>query len=291
VNTVRYSLKRVNEVNVHYHESDADSRFQIVFVSGGLNPEVWRHQVKYFSKKFRTVSYRPTVSFRDFEGEKSALENILEQDHLDNVVLISHFLGNPLAQEFEDHESVVSTVLTSPRRSVVKKPTGKMLKWIYRISSGSPKLAKKIFFSDRTEYRVVKDFLSELEDPDPADLRTFVENYMVSRPEKKSLVVHPECDRFSDQEFGRELKPMASMSVLKNSGTFCFYEKPQEYNKALHDFLQVLHEDLKEKEILEMRQQNRSLLEYENYSRRKKEGEDSGKSEDDLRSERKKVKV
>jgi pimeloyl-ACP methyl ester carboxylesterase len=291
VNTVRYSLKRVNEVNVHYHESDADSRFQIVFVSGGLNPEVWRHQVKYFSKKFRTVSYRPTVSFRDFEGEKSALENILEQDHLDNVVLISHFLGNPLAQEFEDHESVVSTVLTSPRRSVVKKPTGKMLKWIYRISSGSPKLAKKIFFSDRTEYRVVKDFLSELEDPEPADLRTFVDNYRVSRPEKKSLVVHPECDRFSDQEFGMELKPMASMSVLKNSGTFCFYEKPQEYNKALHDFLQVLHEDLKEKEILEMRQQNRSLLEYENYSRRKKEGEDPGKSEEDLRNERKKVKV
>jgi pimeloyl-ACP methyl ester carboxylesterase len=288
---VRYSLKRVNEVNVHYHESDADSRFQIVFVSGGLNPEVWRHQVKYFSKKFCTVSYRPTVSFRDFEGEKSALENILEQDHLDNVVLISHFLGNPLAQEFEDHESVVSTVLTSPRRSVVKKPTGKMLKWIYRISSSSPKLAKKFFFSDRTEYRVVKEFLSELKDPEPADLRTFVENYMVSRPEKKSLVVHPECDRFSDQEFGMELKPMASMSVLKKSGTFCFYEKPQEYNKALHDFLQVLHEDLKEKEILEMRQQNRSLLEYENYSRRKKEGEDPGKSEEDLRNERKKVKV
>lgn len=292
MNTVRYSLKRVNEENVHYHESDVDSRFQIVFVSGGLNPEVWTHQVKYFSKKFRTVSYRPTVSFRDFEGEKSALENILEQDHLDNVVLISHFLGNPLAQEFEDHESVVSTVLTSPRRGVRKKPTGKMLKWIYRISSSSPKLAKKVFFSDRTEYRVVKEFLSELEDPDAADLRTFIDNYRVSRPEKKSLVVHPESDRFSDQEFGRELNPMASMSVLKNSGTFCFYEKPQEYNKALHDFLQVLHEDLKEEEILEMRQQNRSLLEYENYSRKKEKGEDApGKSENDLRSERKKVKV
>jgi hypothetical protein len=167
-----------------------------------------------------------------------------------------------------------------------------MLKWIYRISSSSPKLAKKVFFSDRTEYRVVKEFLSELEDPDAADLRTFIDNYRVSRPEKKSLVVHPESDRFSDQDFGRELNPMASMSVLKNSGTFCFYEKPQEYNKALHDFLQVLHEDLKEEEILEMRQQNRSLLEYENYSRKKEKGEDSpGKSENDLRSERKKVKV
>ncbi|MFB6241841.1 MAG: alpha/beta fold hydrolase [Candidatus Nanosalina sp.] len=260
---MEFSLSRVGEENMHYYESDAESRIQLVFVPGGLNPEIWTQQLRYFSKSFRTASFRPTVSFRDYEGEKAALENILDQKHMENVVLISHVLGNSLVQEFEEREEVISTVLTSPRRRFEKIPKRKIFDTFLRISDLRPKIAKKMFFGEKTEYRIVKEFMGKLERPDYMDLRTFLENYSVSRPKKESLVIHPEQDRFSSKEFAQELKPNASISTVKGSGTFCFYEKPQEYNKALIDFLNAIKDKVETEEIIEVKKRNHSLLEYE----------------------------
>lgn len=279
MNTVEFSLSRVGEENMQYYESDTDSRIQLVFVPGGLNPEIWEQQLRYFSKSFKTVSFRPTVSFRDYKGEKDALENILEQEHLDNVVLVSHLLGNSLVQEFEDHDSVISTVLTSPRRRFDKVPPRKISDWIYRLSSFKPKIAKKLFLGEKTEYRISKELMDGLEKPEYVDLKTFVDDYRVSRPKKECLVIHPEEDRFSSKEFAQELKPNASISMVQAAGTFCFYEKPQEYNKALLDFLNVVEDQVKSQEIIKLREKNHSLLEYEK------------KSEENFKAEPRKVEV
>lgn len=266
MNTVKFSLSRVGEENMHYYESDTDSHIQLVFVPGGLNPELWTQQLRYFSKSFKTVSFRPTVSFRDYNGEKEALKNILDQEHMDNVVLVSHIFGNSLVQEFEEREDVISTVMTSPRRKFEKVPPRKLTDWFYRLGSLKPKIAKKVFFGDKTEYRIVKEMMDRLEKPDYTDLKTFMDDYRVSRPKKESLVIHPEEDRFSSKDFAQELKPNASISTLQGAGTFCFYEKPQEYNKALLDFLNVIRDYVKSEEIIEVKQKNHSLLEYEKKS-------------------------
>lgn len=279
MNTVQFSLSRVGEENLHYFESETESAIQLVFVPGGLNPDIWEQQLRYFSKSFKTVSFRPTVSFRDYQGEKEALKNVLEQDGMDNVVLISHVFGNKMVQEFEERENVISTVLTSPRRRFEKIPPRKVADWIYRLSSFKPKIAKKFFFGEKTEYRIVKEFMETMEKPDYLDFRTFLDDYRVGRPKKESLAIHPESDRFSSLEFARELTPNASISTLKAAGAFCFYEKPQEYNKALLDFLNVIRDEVKSQEIIEVKKKNHSLLEYEK------------KSDEDFRAEPQKLKV
>lgn len=261
MNTVKFSLSRIGSENLHYFESDTESRIQLVFVAGGLNPELWRQQLRYFSKSFRTASYRPTVSFRDFEGEKKAVKSILEQEKFENVVLVSHVFGNSLVQEFEDHENVVSTVLTGPRRKFSKLPRNKIINLMMKIGK-LPKVAKKMFFAEKTEYNVIKDFIDTFERPEIEDFRTFLDNYSISRPEKASLAIHAENDRFSSLSFAEELRPNTSVSVLENAGTFCFYEKPQDYNKALLDFLKVLEDHLEEEEIIEIQEKNRSLMEF-----------------------------
>jgi len=43
-----FSLRRVGNENMHYYESEKDSKIQLVFVPGGFNPEIWKHQIKYF---------------------------------------------------------------------------------------------------------------------------------------------------------------------------------------------------------------------------------------------------
>lgn len=277
MNTVKFSLSRIGSENLHYYESDTDSRIQLVFVPGGLNPELWRQQLRYFSRNFKTACYRPTVSFRDFEGEKKALKNILEQDNFENVVLVSHVFGNSLVQEFEDHDNVVSTVLTGPRRKFDGLPRNKLMKIMMRISS-VPKIAKKMFFAEKTEYKVVKDFISRFERPQIKDFRTFLDDYSVSRPGKSSLAIHAEEDRFSSMDFAEELRPNISLSVLENAGTFCFFEKPQDYNKALLDFLQVLEDHLESEEIIELKSKNHSLMDFADEGKNKKGSIDKGKT-------------
>jgi len=277
LDAVQFSLRRVGEENIYYYESDKESSVQLVFVPGGLNPELWKQQLRYFSKRFCTISFKPTVSFRDFEGEKSALKNILDQAHLDNVVLVANSFGNSLIQEFEDRENVVSTVLTGPRREFESIPPRRIYNWLYKIGKFKPKITQKMFFSDVTEYKVVKEFMETIEKPDYSDFKSFLDNYRVSRPSKESLVIHSSEDRFSDIEFGRELEPNASLSKLEPAGTFSFFEKPQDFNKALIDFLDIIEDYREEEELMKLKENNRSLLEFENDKSERKIGKKAKK--------------
>lgn len=291
MDAVQFSLKRVGEENLHYYESDTESSVQLVFVPGGLNPELWKQQIRYFSKRFRTVSFQPTVSFRDCSGEKSALENVLNQKHLQNVILISNTFGNSLVQEFEERDDVISTVLTGPRRKFDKMPPRKVLDWFYKLGEFKPKIAKKLFFSDETEYSVVKDFMEILEKPDYSNLKSFLKDYKVDRPKKESLVISASDDRFSGLEFCRELEPNASLSRLEDAGTFSFFEKPQDFNKALIDFIGIVKDKAETEKFMEIKQKNRSLTEFEKEEIENKESVEEDESSENFRREAKKVKV
>lgn len=265
-----FSLRRVGQENLHYYESDQDSKTQLVFVSGGFNPELWKHQIKYFSRKYKTVSYKPTQSFRDLEGERKALKNILEQDQLTNVVLISNFWGNSVAQEFEDHENVRATVFTGANRDMQLKRRS-LYDIFWKFGTRKPKILKKAIFADETEYEVAKEFVEDLEVPEYSDIKTFEESYRMERPQAPSLIIHNEEDNNSSLGFARELGENTSISVIERAGCFSFYEKPQEYNKALNDFLTQVENAVEEKELIETQNKNRSLFEFEKNKTKKKQ--------------------
>ena len=256
-----FSLRRVEKENLHYYESDQESKIQLIFVSGGFNPELWKHQLRYFSRKYKTIGFQPTQSFRDWEGERNALENILEQDRLDNVVLISNIWGNALSQEFEDHGKVTAMVFTGINRQIPKKSRSRY-NFFWNFGTRKPKILKKLIFSKDTEYRVVKNFVDDIDVPNFKNLESF-RQHSIQRPEKPSLVIHAEEDKYSSIELARELRGFVSISVIERAGTFSFYEKPQEYNKALSDFLSPLEDAIEEKQIIETREKNRSLFEFE----------------------------
>jgi len=257
-----FSLRRVGKENLHYFESDQDSKIQLVFVSGGFNPELWKHQIKYFSRKYRTISFQPTQSFRDLEGERSALKNVLDQEQLTDVVLVSNFWGNSLAQEFENHKDVRATVFTGANKNLDIRQRS-LYNIFWNFGTKNPKILKKALFSNETDYNVVKEFSEDIELPDYGDIQSFQENYRMKRPSTPSLVIHTQEDDRSSLEFARELGDNASISIIERAGIFSFYEKPQEYNKALNDFLSQVEDAVEEKELIETRTKNRSLFEFE----------------------------
>lgn len=278
-----FSLRRIGDENIYYHDSKRESSLNLIFLPGGFNPQLWKHQLRYFSKKYRTISFRPTQSGRGFEGEKEALENILEQEDIENVVLVSNVFGNPLAQEFESHEKVISTVLTGALRGDARIISKSFYRIFEHFISKKPKLIRKLLFSDETNYEIVDEFSKELEAPDYSVLMSFAERYSVSPPKKNSMIIYAENDPLSSIPFSAKTAK-TSLSYIKRAGTFSYYEKPQEYNKAIHDFLTRLEDVVEEEEIAEAKKKNRSLLEFE-------KDEKQNKIEEKDKIEREKVKI
>ena len=257
---MEFSLKRIGEMNLHYYKCDTESSLQLIFTPGILGPKVWRHQLRYFSKKFDTIAYNTTFSNRSFDDQMKALETVISQEEVQNAVLIGQGPANALIQAFEEDENVVGTVLTGVKEDL--KPLPKELYGIgKKIGCMQPKLVKKFFFSDMTDYSVVKEFIQDLELVDYECYRSFVENNSLRTPVKQSMIIHAKDDRFSDRKCARAVEE-ANLSII-DAGSFSFYEKPQEYNKALHDFLVGVERLVEEREVYKAASENRSLKEFE----------------------------
>lgn len=253
-----FSLRRINGENIHYAESETDSDIQLIFTPGGFNPDLWENQLRYFTKKYKTIAFQPTESYRDFEGERNCLEAVLEQEEIQNAVLVSNTAGNPVVSALSDHESVQTTVMTGfGSRNL---PSKTLYRAFWSMAKRNPKVLRKSLFSRYTDYRVLKEFVRDLEVPDYDDIKSFMSQDMVEG-DQLSLIINAEEDRFSDIEEARKMK--ARLSMINRSGTFSFYEKPQDYNKALNDFLDIIEEKVRKEEIMKSAEENRSLIEFD----------------------------
>ncbi len=253
-------MRRLAGHRITCFEQPQDSEIQLVFVPGPFDPEIWGHQLRYFSKNYYTICC--ATEERDFESEKELLERILEQPRIENAVLVSFGPGNALLQSVEDNGKVVATVMTGAREELSLRVPENIYAG-FRHAVRKPKIAKKLFFSDTTDYKIVKKFAGEVEIPSYSRLKSFSENYRIRKPVKNALLLHADRDRFSSREFAKSLKPNVYISRIKGAGTFSFYEKPEEYNKAVLDFLNRLEGFVESRNVKKARQKNRSLREFE----------------------------
>ena len=259
---MEFSLRKIGKAHMKLHESELDSPVQLIFTPSGFNPELWQNQVRYFSRKYRTATFNPMESERNRDGELDCLENLLDSEEYSNAVVISQNLGNSLLRDIEPHESVIGTVGTGMFRDGFSRPPRAIYRAIWRSVFGSPKLASRMFFSDLTDYRVVKEFVETVNTMDYSGFRSYADSYRLKEPAGESMFIHAEEDRFSDVEHVRGFEN-SRISVLENAGTFSFWEKPQEFNKALDDYLRVLEDFVEAKELVKVKKNNMSLRDFE----------------------------
>ncbi len=254
-----FSIERLEGEKIRYFESGPESPLQVVFLPGIFNPEIWRHQLRYFRGNFRTISY--STDAKDYLTQKRIAEKILEKRDLENAVIVSQGLGNSISQELEYRENVIATVMTGAIRNPRLYPQ-RLYNPAVKLLKSEPKLFKKAFFSSVSDYRVVRQFLKDVELPSHRIYSSFVNEHALRRPVKKSMIIHPMSDRFSSVDEARRLHPEACISVIQDAGTFSFYEKPEEYNKALLDFLNTLEGFVETREVSQTQQENRSLKDF-----------------------------
>lgn len=254
------SLTKIGNENMHLHDSGIESRMQIVFIPGLMSASAWRYQLNYFSEDYRSITFRPTISNRNYKGHRDCLEQILQQESMNNVVLVGANYSNSLAQEFEEKSNVSATVLVGAKEKM-KKGIPKDVYNIFTSEKFPCKLFKKLFLPSM-RFENVKEFCNEVKFLEFEDFKSFRSNFGIRPPEKESMIIHPESDFFSDQDFSKSMMARASVTKLQ-SGSFGFYEKPQEFNKILHDFLVKIERKAIKEKIEEEREKNKTLAEFE----------------------------
>lgn len=226
---------------------------QLIFVSGILDPDIWEHQEKYFSRSCRVE----TIGGEKFSELCGELEDML--DNCDNAVVIGAEKGNHAVKALEGHESVMSTVFTGLFEDLPEIDDERKFNLIKKALK-KPKLFKKAFFKDKTDYRLVKQFMHSTDLP-TYERYTSYRGMSLDVPLKNSLVVYNQGCKFSEMRKVESLKSNSKIALL-DAGSFSFYEKPQEFNKALHDYLQGKKSFLEKRELVKAASENRSLKDF-----------------------------
>ena len=226
---------------------------QLVFVSGLLHPEIWEHQEKYFSRSTRVE----TIGGEDFNSLCEKLEDML--DNCDNAVVVGAEKGNHVVKELEGHENMMTTVFTGLFEDLPEIKDERKYSMIKKALK-KPKIFKKLFFKDKTDYGLVKQFMHSFEIP-KFDLYDSYTGMSLDVPLKNSLVMYNQGCRFSGMEKVESLKSNSEIALL-DAGSFSFYERPQEFNKALHDYLQGKKGFLEKRELVKAASENRSLKDF-----------------------------
>jgi hypothetical protein len=271
-----FSGENLKGKKVDFLESESSSNIQLLLVPGVFNTEIWKHQIKYFSRKYNVSTFEsPGESFED---DYHTIESILDQREMRNTVLISSNLGNTIVQRAERHDNVVGSILTGTLNGNPRKFPRAVYNLFWRAGFSHPKMAKKMFFSEKSRYETSREFVRDVRKPDYNRFMSYVKNYRLRKPAQDTLVINSDRDRFSSNDIARELKPEAKISTIRNSGTFSYYEKPEEYNKAVHDFLRRIEDFVESKKVRKTREKNHTLADFsdsENSSLKEFDIEDS----------------
>jgi hypothetical protein len=107
----------------------------------------------------------------------------------------------------------------------------------------------------------VKEFLHMIEAPDFETYRSFL-GKSLRVPVKNSLTIYNQGCRFSSMDAVEDLRPNSETALL-DAGSFSFFEKPQEYNKALNDYLLGRKDILEKRRLVKSASENRSLKDFE----------------------------
>jgi hypothetical protein len=137
-------------------------------------------------------------------------------------------------------------------------------KEVYRLCTSNwfpSKLAKK-FFLPSMKYEDVTSFCSNVDFVGLKDFKSFSDRFGVRRPEKECMIVHGRNDFFSSRSYAQDLMSSAFVTEI-DAGSFGFYEKPQEFNKMLHDFLIKMERKILKEEVEEKEDRNKTLKEFE----------------------------
>ena len=231
----------------------------------------WKYQVPFFEERYRVIAYdqrgfgrsdKPKVAnMEDFTGDLEALLRELGVRDED-AVLVGHSFGGMVAQAYARDHRVMGLVLvgslTRFRRDVDDYiisylPAAFWKPLFFTMNPLTRQLYRKVYLSPESPFSVLeefyednKDYLLEL----PASSYRYKKHMLdydatrwLSEVKSPALVIAGEHDYIAPVEEAEKihsLLPNSRLVVIKRAGHLVLYEKYDELNKTILDFVQQL---------------------------------------------------
>lgn len=239
----------------------------VVFIHGAGASSLlnWKHQLNYFSEKYRTIAYdwrgcgksdRPkSYTFDEHYQDFLDLMEILKVP--DKPILVGHSYGCLIARRYISEYPVgkfvnVSLGLSSIEEGLLKKLL-KLPKFLqiplYRgfYLFRNPFFAKKLMTSKVTPINLIRETMKGNKRP-PINFFLGLETFCQDKPlewiknyQQEMLIIGGNEDRCfnpSCLEKFRQLIPQARLEIIFNAGHIVPYEAPESFNQLLENFIE-----------------------------------------------------
>ncbi len=268
--TLRLSI---NKVGIKVYDSGLKRSYGekpvLIFLHGSPGQiSNWKYQINYFKNHYRVLaldqrgygeSDKPVeVSLNDYLMD---LKGVMEERGVKqrNTVLIGHSFGGMVAQSYASENRVLGLVLIGSlsrfKPDFIDKviwylPTSLWRRTLFTENFLTRKLYRKIYFSDETPSEVFEEFLNdnkEYLESLPSHVFRYLRYFrdynaasVLPRIETPTLIIVGEEDRVTpprESERIHGLIPNSKLVIVKKAGHLVLYEKAQEINMLIHDFI------------------------------------------------------
>lgn len=266
-------LIEVNGVKLNVYDSGAERSYEtsvaLIFLHGFPGKlSNWKYQVPYFEEKLRVIAYdqrgfgesdKPRrVSFDDYVSDLAALLEKLGVNSGD-AVLVGHSFGGMVAQLFARDREVKGLVLIGSLTKIRADFTDYVIQYtpsfiwkplFFTRNFLTDRLYPQLYFSPSTPIKVWEEFAEDNVDylqRLPAHVYRYHKYFAdydaekwLNKVETPALVVVGEDDKIAppqESEKISRLMPNAELKVVKAVGHMVLYEKPEELNNIIDEFL------------------------------------------------------
>ena len=266
----------LNGLKIQVYDSSKRYSYQtpltIIFLHGSPGQiSNWKYQISYFEEKYRVVAYdqrgygrsdKPIeVTLNDYLDDLTSLMNKLNIS-VEDAVLIGHSFGGMVAQAYARDHTIKGLVLIGSLIKIKPDMIDKIIWhlppvfWRRLLFTENPltrKVYRDLFFSPSTSDEIFQEFIKDnreyLESLPAHAFRylKFFRDYDASNwlPEIKApaLVIVGEDDKVTPKDESvkiHELLPNSRLVILERAGHLILYERAEELNKLIDEFIKQL---------------------------------------------------
>lgn len=269
-------LLKIDDIKLNVYDSAEKCKYEepvtLVFLHGFPGQmSNWKYQVGFFEQKYRTIVYDQRGFGKSdkplkvsFENYLSDLDAVLEKKgvKVENTIIVGHSFGAMVAQSYASRRNVMGLVLIGSLR-IMKPDITDYIIWytpsfiwkkiFFTENILTRKMYRNLMFSPKTPDKVFEEFVRDnreyLETLPPHVYRysKYLVHYDTSKDLGKikapTLVIVGEHDKVTPPKENMEIAkliPNSKIIVIKNAGHLVLYEKPEELNKRIQEFIEEI---------------------------------------------------
>ncbi|MFP4402956.1 MAG: alpha/beta fold hydrolase [Candidatus Woesearchaeota archaeon] len=268
-----FKTTKLRKHNINYLDTYAkrkkNNKNILLFIPGaGGCVYNWKHQIEFFYKKgYRVISYDPISQgqsdfVKDYNFDEHFKDFLALLDFLkikENLILITHSSSTQIALRYiknkdEYNGRLKKLVLISVSlkendpfwwKLFISMPRF-ILNKIYKKLSKKTNLIHYLYFSKKTPRKIVVEFLNENNIPNIETLLIFKTYWYfdaepwIKKCDIKTLILSGKEDILVKTENDIEVSNTfinSKLEFIEDAGHMCYYEKPDEVNKKINNFI------------------------------------------------------